>query len=309
MPTQARARAQSPAAIERHPASATLAIASGDLDLVELDRLDASGRRAAEYLLRSVAAYPTLPAAVAEVMAIANCTEANFRDVDRVIRQDPVVAARVLSVANSPLYRPPQPLTSLRAALLRLGWGILREVLLQAVAEAHLFRVGPRRELAAARLHAVVLAHVHRHVASVLGFDSEHAFACGLLHDLGRPIALALLSRPDAPPLDALTRGRVVSLVHGELGARVAEQWNLPSVVARVCRDHHAVHDPSTTGSSASGVSTIAICEVLVSSLELASEPLPPSETHDAEFARLGLPSHELESLRSTVGVLCREAC
>lgn len=274
---------------------------------IGVSALDPSGRRAAEYLLRSGAPYPTLPAAVAEVMAIANSSEANFRDVDRVIRQDPVVAARVLSVANSPLYRPPQPITSLRAALMRLGWGILREVLLQAVAEAHLFRAGPRRELAAARLHAVVLAHVHRHVASVLGFDSEHAFACGLLHDLGHPIALALLSRPDAPPLDPLARAQVVSLVHGELGARVAEQWSLPSVVARVCRDHHTSHDASTT--STSGVSTIAICEVLVSRSELASEPLPPAESHDAELARLGLPSHELESLRSTVDVLCREAC
>lgn len=274
---------------------------------IDLASLDVTGQRAASFLLRGEAKYPMLPAAVAEVMAIANSSEANFRDVDRVIRQDPVVAARVLSVANSPLYRPPQPLTSLRAALMRLGWGILREVLLQAVAEAHLFRTGPRRELASTRLHAVVLAHVHRHVASVLGFDTEHAFACGLLHDLGRPIALALLSRPDAPQLDPLTRAHVVALVHGELGARVAEQWSLPSVVARVCREHHAIHDASAT--STSGVSTIAICEVLVSNLDLASEPLPIAEEREGELGRLGLPSHELDSLRSTVEVLCREAC
>lgn len=290
-----------------HARSQTEVVPQIDDSSLDLSSLDIQSQRAAQYLLRHGASYPVLPAAVAEVMAIANSSEVNFRDVDRVIRQDPVVAARVLSVANSPLYRPPQPLTSLRAALMRLGWGILREVLLQAVAEAHLFRAGPRRELAAARLHAVVLAHVHRHVASVLGFDTEHAFACGLLHDLGRPIALALLARSDAPHVDPLQRAAVVSIVHGELGARVAEQWSLPSVVARVCRDHHSTHDSAAT--STSGVSTIAICEVLVTRSELASDPLPETEMHDRELARLGLPSHELESLRSTVDVLCREAC
>ncbi len=62
----------------------------------DLGAFDPTTRRAAEYLLRPDLAFPVLPAAVAEVMALANSPEANFRDVDRVVRQDAVVAARVL---------------------------------------------------------------------------------------------------------------------------------------------------------------------------------------------------------------------
>jgi putative nucleotidyltransferase with HDIG domain len=276
------------------------------VDDVDLSGFGPEVQRAGHYLLHSGVGFPVLPSAVAEVMALANSPEANFREVDRVVRQDPVIAARVLSVANSPLYRPPNPITSLRVALLRLGWSILREILMQAVAEAHLFRNGPRRELASARLHAIVLAHVHRHVASVVGFDSEHAFVCGLLHDLGRPLTLSLLSDAKAPKLDPAQRTVLVDALHCTIGARVAEAWGLPDVVIRVCRDHHA--DVGGSAASMNGVSTIAICEALVAAGGFASAPQPDPEACELQLARLGLPAHELESLRSTVEVLCREA-
>lgn len=281
-------------------------VAVSDAVEVVLDDLDAASLRAASYILDPNLAYPVLPSAVAEVMALANSSEANFREVDRVVRQDPVVAARVLSVANSPLYRPPSPITSLRLAMMRLGWSVLREILLQAVAEAHLFRNGPRRELASARLHAVVLAHVHRHVAQIVGFDAEHAFACGLLHDLGRPLMLSMLARSDAPALDPTLRSRLVDRLHCTIGARVAQRWALPDVVVRVCGEHHDGDDDAAA--STSGVSTIAVCEALVLAVGFASDPPPRPEACELQLARLGLPAHELESLRSTVLVLCREA-
>jgi putative nucleotidyltransferase with HDIG domain len=288
-------------------ATALTALARNDVDDdFDLGTLEPALRSAAAYVLQPGIGYPVLSSAVAEVMTLANSTGANFREVDRVVRQDPVVAARVLSVANSPLYRPPGPITSLRAAMMRLGWGVLREILLQAIAEAHLFRHGPRRELANARVHAIVLAHVHRHVAQVVGFDTEHAFACGLLHDLGHPLMLGLLSRPDAPRLDPIQRAALIDVLHCTIGERVARRWALPDVVVRVCREHHdADEDASTSGI---GVSTIAICEALVAEVGLASEPQPTPESCGPQLARLGLPAHELESLRSTVGVLCREA-
>lgn len=262
-------------------------------------------RRAIEHLLRPEMVFPTLPAASADVLALANAREANFRDVDRLVRRDPVLAGRVLSVANSPLYRPPAPITSLRMAMLRLGWAILREVLLQATAEAHVFRVGPRRELLETRMHAVALAHVHSLVARSCGLDAEHAFACGLLHDLGRPMLLAALSRPNAPPLEPTERALVVDLLHTSVGERVARSWNLPEVVQRACRDHHLSSDDGSA--SAIGPTTIMLCEALLASLGAAPEP-PPGRLPDAALSiRLGLSDAELAALRASTEELCRD--
>lgn len=276
-------------------------------DGIDLTGLDRNGLRAVDWLLSPARRFPALPSAVADVMAVANTREANFREVDRVVRADPVLAARVLSVANSPLYRPPAPITSLRMALMRLGWSILREVLLQAVAEAHLFRGGPRREVNAVRLHSIAIAHVHRHVAQVLGFDTEHAFVCGLLHDLGRPALLTALAASDAPPLDPTQRDLVIRALHPMIGARTSRAWQLPDVVARVCLDHHR-SDDGGAALSQGGVSSVALCEALVASEGYASEPVCSAEQAATLLARVQLPPHELESLRSTALVLCREA-
>lgn len=277
-------------------------------DAIDVSALDDATQRALEWMRSPRRKIGALPAAVADLMGVANSREANFREVDRVVRACPVVAARVLSVANSPLYRPPAPITSLRMALMRLGWGILREILLQAIAEAHLFRGGPRRQLNAARQHAIAIAHVHRHVAQVIGFDTEHAFVCGLLHDIGRPTMFAMLLDPAAPQLSGEQQESLVDVAHGWFGARLCAVWQLPEIVARVCLEHHGYdHGDDDASLSHSGVSTIAVCEALVGSAGFASAPQATPEQAELLLARLGLPPHELESLRSTALLICRE--
>ncbi|MBK6917259.1 MAG: HDOD domain-containing protein [Deltaproteobacteria bacterium] len=296
------------AAVRMPPAPAPLTAVSADADSIDDSAFDDATRRALDWLRSPRRKLSALPAAVADLMAVANSREANFREVDRVVRACPVVAARVLSVANSPLYRPPAPITSLRMALMRLGWGILREILLQAIAEAHLFRGGARRQLNATRQHSIAIAHVHRHVAQVIGFDTEHAFACGLLHDIGRPTILGMLLDPAAPTLSPEQQQTLVDAGHGWFGARLCGMWNLPEVVSRVCLEHHRYEVDDDSGISQAGVSTVAICEALVCADGFASEPAPTPEQAERLLARLGLPPHELASLRSTALLICQEA-
>ncbi|HET6586049.1 MAG TPA: HDOD domain-containing protein, partial [Nannocystaceae bacterium] len=228
-----------------------------------------------------------------------------FREVDKVVRTDPVLAARVLSVANSPLFRPPGPITSLRVALLRLGWNNLRSILLQAIAEAHVFPRGPRREIASARLHAVAVAHLHRQLAQSLGLDGEHAFACGLLHDLGRPMLYAVLSAKEAPVVDRERRNEIVDRLHCHVGDRVAKRWCLPDVVARSCRHHH---EEVTDGSvSHIGSATIALSEALAERCSLGSTPALDPNAAITLLRKLDLSEPDLNALVERAVELCRD--
>lgn len=287
-------------------AARTVPPASADDGLAELVGLAPRVEIAARHVLRPNAKYPVLSENIAEVMKLANHPEAAFRDVDAVVRRDPVLAARVLSVANSPLYRPPAPITSLRMAMIRLGWSHLREILMQAVAESHIFRHGPRRELVAARLHSVAVAHVHRHLAHLGGFDGEHAFACGLLHDLGRPMGYAALAEPGAPMLTPAERDSAVDAVHTIVGARVAQTWNLPDVVARVCRGHHETSD--TAAISTVGTASIMLCEALVAPHQMASMPPPPALTPEEIAGKLRLSDMDLVALQAVAAEACAQA-
>src|SRR5688572_15151183 len=62
---------------------------------------------------------PVLPAIAAELMGLTTQTEVNFRQVDKIVRGEPLLAARVLSVANSPMFAAGVPVISLRIAMMR----------------------------------------------------------------------------------------------------------------------------------------------------------------------------------------------
>jgi putative nucleotidyltransferase with HDIG domain len=295
----AAVRTCAPADVGDSPAAAD---AAWPADLADLDPV---AERVTRFALASDVVFPVLPTAVAEVIELANHGNAQFREVDRVVRHDPVLAARVLSVANSPVFRPPGPITSLRVALMRLGWNNLRSILLQAVAETHLFPRGPRREIASARGHAIAVAHLHRQLAQSLGLDGEHAFACGLLHDLGRPMLHTLLARADAPVLDNDRRILVVDRLHCHVGERVAQAWTLPEVIVRTCRHHHD-DVPSGSASRVDGA-MLAISEALADRCGVGSVPALAPEAADALFGRLGLDDAELKALFDRAAELCRE--
>ena len=176
-------------------------------------------------------------------MNLANSADVNFRAVDRLVRRDPILAARVLAVANSPMYRSQQEITSLRTAMMTMGWTVVREILWQVLAESHVFRGGRRKHFAGLRQHAVGVAHITRQLCRRLSCDSEYSFVCGLLHDLGRPLAMQVLAgHPEIAPSpdDA---ARIVDALHTKVGERVAEVWGLPELVGTTARHHHDFDD------------------------------------------------------------------
>ena len=187
--------------------------------------------------------FPTLPAVAAEIMNLANSPDVNFRAVDRLVRRDPILAARVLAVANSPLYRAKQEITSLRTAMMTMGWNVVREILWQVLAESHVFRGGRRRKFAGLRQHAVGVAHITRQLCQRLSCDSEYSFVCGLLHDLGRPLTLQVFAvNPEIAPA-AESIDSVCDALHTQTGARVADAWGLPQMVKTTIQHHHDFDD------------------------------------------------------------------
>lgn len=263
---------------------------------------DALVRRITDEIQRPGYRFPTLPETAADVMRLANTPSVAFRDVDRVVRRDPIIAARVLAVANSSVYGSPGRVMSLRTAMMILGWNVLRDVLWQVVAEAHVFRGGPsRRYMQQLRQHAVATGHVTRMLCREVDIDSEHAFACGLLHDLGHPLAFEILASDAEHDLED-TRA-ALDRTHAELGCRVAQVWNLPECVAEVAEHHHDYDTPRPLAP----VSTAPPMSLLVAAAERIvhhhgigpwNVPLHVDDPLAATlFSRLGLQPKDIEDL------------
>lgn len=251
--------------------------------------------------------FPALPAVAAEVMRLANASEVSFREVDAIVRRDPILAARVLAVANSPVYTPKPNVVSLRRSMMILGWQTLRDILWQVIAEAHVFRGGSRQALRNMRTHAVAVAQIAQCLARELSVDPEQAFACGLLHDLGRPLAYEVLRRqPEFRSARSQPRA-LIDAVHTAVGEQVALAWNLPASLADVMRCHH---NPDTAPRPESGpamAELIAVAERLAKRHGLGTTT-PVAVANDAAVAtqltQLGCDRHGLETILSGVEAL-----
>ena len=112
------------------------------------------------------------------------------------LSEDQVVAAALLRMANSPLYRGLNKITALRPAITRLGVRALRTLLMHESLRAAMFhRKGATRELASAVWRrSLASACIMRGLSQFTDLDVEDAFLIGLLHDIGDVIVLRIVS-------------------------------------------------------------------------------------------------------------------
>ncbi len=205
----------------------------GDITERRVDRV----RVAAERMMEAATAelrLPILPETASEALALANNPRTPMNVLERVVGRDPVLASRMLMVASSAAYAGANVRT-LASALQRMGSGTVRDILYQSVMECHVFSCDDRAWARRERDHAVAVGTIARIICKQTGIESELAFVCGLLHDLGR----VALRGPAPLDIDVSLVHDAEQLAHTRIGQRVAAQWKLPSLVGEALRRHH----------------------------------------------------------------------
>lgn len=238
---------------------------------------------------------PMLPQAATEAMKLAGDPKTSFKTVERVVSTDLMLAARVLAVANSPLYGG-QNVKSLALALQRLGTGTIRDVLYQAVAEAHIFRGSDGDALLEERAHAVTVGLAARAVCRRVGLDSGYAFVCGLLHDIGRPVLIELLRANPPPGLQEFELASIVDRLHPHFGAHLAQEWGLPKLVIEACRRHHGYIESEKRHYSQIG-NAIAVADRIAILRGFGREFRPLPLHQDRAYFDLGLTPADVEDI------------
>ena len=212
---------------------------------------------------------PTLPEAATRAMTIAKDPNSSMAQLAAVIERDPALAAGILKLANSPLYRRSSwAVDSLKNAVVRLGERECQNVVL-AVGVRSLFRRLPRaRQLRYEGLwhHSFLTACLCRRLnqALDLGHDGEE-FTAGLSHDIGR--VLFGLGAPElfdkADPMDfvegpdQLPREQaLLGTDHGFFGAWFANLNNLPASLVSAVQFHHAPEEAQEHASLVALVAT-----------------------------------------------------
>jgi putative nucleotidyltransferase with HDIG domain len=193
------------------------------------------------------ASAPTLSLRILNLVATPN---SEMSELSRIISADPALSAGVLHVANSAASRGVEEVRTVREAVTRLG---LEEVgrVAGALSAKSLFNPRMRQEQAAygplfSSLYqrAISIATVAGSLAMQRQMRSDTAYLGGMLHDVGKTVALravAGLALEGTHKLDVEhpLLERILDRVHVEIGSEVHQEWQLPQYLTVLAVRHH----------------------------------------------------------------------
>lgn len=185
---------------------------------------------------------PMLPQVALELMQLVRDPDVDFARIRQLVESEPLIAAKVLQLAQSAAHSRGMPITSLEDAITRLGLRALMDLFLQVSMSMRVFRAkGYERPMAELRRHAVVVGNAARSVCRAIGFPDEYAFLCGLLHDVGIAAAILILAEEGKrkPNLNFDALAPALLHVHEEASFTVGRLWELPSDIQLVLQHHH----------------------------------------------------------------------
>jgi HD-like signal output (HDOD) protein len=188
---------------------------------------------------------PRPPTVALEILELSQKPTASLEEVVRLLEREPLMAGRVLKLSNSALYGSPTPVTTLKAALIRLGMAMVRDVVMEAALALTVMRApGFEAQLERLRRHSTAAAWVSRFVARNTPAAAENAFLVGLFHDVGFMVGLtglaAFLEERRAPVVLTPARWLVVDALHASLSGKVLTSWKLPAAITVVAEQHHS---------------------------------------------------------------------
>src|SRR5262249_43865886 len=136
--------------------------------------------------IERLADVPALSPVMAQLSATLGREDVSVMHIEAIIRRDPVIAARIVSAANAAAWATPAPVTSIRAALMRLG--LVRVRRLTMLLSLYGSMPAPVALQRAFWRHSLAVAHLAEAVARsapAAAAQADVAFMAGLTHDLG----------------------------------------------------------------------------------------------------------------------------
>ncbi len=205
---------------------------SGELDYADFDTLPAGDssltlmNEITKLFQSKSITLPSLPEVAIYINSVLARDDVNGKQLAKVIQMDPIMTARVIQVANN--LNTQVPCTSIQQAIKRIGLKGLRTIV-NAVVLRDLFM--PGTELIVKRFnqyyeHSIRVGVICYELAKHLpGFDKQHAFLSGVLHDIGVVPILVVADKHTELAYKASNLEAVLRQLKSYIGGVVLQQW------------------------------------------------------------------------------------
>lgn len=199
---------------------------------------------------------PPFPQVAIRVLQLTHNENVQLHELSQLISSDPAFASEVLTVANSLLYAPRFPASSVLQAIAVLGANNLQGLCLTVGVRAYLGKSLNQPCMRAIWRHNLACALIADQLASVGFLDRDIAFTSGVMHDIGR-LALAVIRPREYSLLLENHSGFAGSILkaervlfgwdHCEAGRQLIVDWKLPAEFEAIAAGHH--EPPRKSGS------------------------------------------------------------
>lgn len=182
---------------------------------------------------------PSLPEVALRIKKAVESESANIGKIAKIVNADPAITAKLIKVANGPLYRGNVTIDNCQAAIVRLGMNATKQLVI-GFALRDLFRLSNpelKRRMQETWRHStevgaisLVLAKLTRHL------EPEQALLAGLLHDIGVVPILCHVQNDTALLADPAALDQAIQELRGEIGAMILQRWGFHEPLVQAAR-------------------------------------------------------------------------
>ena len=256
-----------------------------------------------EKIVRHETELASFPESSLRLKAELESPKASIGSLTKLIGQDLGLSAKLLKLANSPLYNFAEPVESIQRAVTLIG---LREVstLALGMATINYFQGIPPElvDMKSFWRHSISCGIFAKILSQAMGsgMNPERFFIAGLLHDVGRLIMFKklpyastealLYARENFVPIVA-AEAALIGYTHTAVSQYLLASWKFPAMLADLINNHHspkAAPDPRLAA-------IIHTADAMSNAVEIGAGRLYVLPDFDDEsFALMGLPASGL---------------
>ncbi|MBU0676107.1 MAG: HDOD domain-containing protein [Proteobacteria bacterium] len=193
---------------------------------------------------------PTIPHTMQAVLSSLDSVSTSASRLEDIIKEDPSLTAKVLKIANSSYYGASQGISSLSRAIVTVGFEEVRSIVVGLSLSGIFCDDLGFEEFDAVDiwLHSIGVATCAKMIAKeVPDLDPDEMFTVGMLHDLGRILFCLYFAEELREVLNCMNSEGVslaeaeekCGLGHSDIGAHLAQRWQLSPMIVKVIRYHH----------------------------------------------------------------------
>lgn len=275
--------------------------------------------------VRHLDTLPAMPVIAQKILALDLESDEGERAMLKLIEKDPQIAAKIIGLANTPLFGASKRVASVSDAAMLLGITRVKSVTMGiAVMSSLIKKPAGALDVQGLWLHSLSISLAMRTISRAMPRNTrpldDEIFLAGLLHDIGYMV----LNHLDSPRSDELQsriaaekkrssieiEADLLEMNHAELGAELARFWELPDSIVAVLRYHHdPENEEAATGQPL--VSLVNIAEKALTDFGIAEHM--KTEITAEEWQALGIDPakagelieqilHQAEEAKQTAG-------